>query len=135
MTSIHSFNSIFLARSDLLSGYYITHLDIQAACNMNEDQRHINQIWRTVLISFGIILIVLGFVIGGAFNIMIMSILGIVLIIGGCCLWVKDKNRFSLWALWGLIPPIGFIILGLLEDRSGEAEEEAAGVEIDIEKE
>ena len=87
---------------------------------MDDDQRHINRIWRTVLICFGIILIALGFIIGDAFNILIMLILGLVLIVGGCCLWAKDKKRNPLYALWGLIPPIGFIALAILKDRTGD---------------
>ena len=94
---------------------------------MGDDQRHINQVWRTVLICFGIILIVLGFVIGGAFNIMVMSILGMVLVLGGCCIWAKDKKRNPLYMLWGLLLPIGFIALVVLKDRSGDKDKEFEG--------
>ncbi|MBN1176887.1 MAG: hypothetical protein JXA51_04320 [Dehalococcoidales bacterium] len=91
---------------------------------MEEEDIHIHKIWRGVLIVFGLTLVVLGVALGDAFNLFIMVAMGMALVLGGCGLWVRDKNRNSAHILWGLLPPVGFIAIMMLKDRSGELEKE-----------
>ena len=90
---------------------------------MEEEDIHIHRIWRVVLIVFGLTLVVLGFALGDAFNLLIMVAMGMALVLGGCGLWVRDKNRNSAHILWGLLLPVGFFVLMLLRDKSEEVEE------------
>ena len=91
---------------------------------MEEEDIHIRKIWKGVLIVIGLTLVVLGLALGDEFNLFIMVTMGMALVLGGCGIWVGDKNRNSAHVLWGLLPPVGFIIIMLLEDRSGEKETE-----------
>ena len=44
---------------------------------------------------------------------------GLAMVLGGCYIWVKSKNRSKKWILMGLLAPFGFIALARL--KSAEA--------------
>ena len=36
----------------------------------------------------------------------------------GCELWAHEKNRSWLFALWGLVAPIGYLVMASLKDKT-----------------
>lgn len=47
-------------------------------------------------------------------------IIGLVITIIGCVLWVQRKHRHVAFALWGLLAPIGFLGIALLKDKTNQ---------------
>ena len=47
----------------------------------------------------------------------ITMVVGIALLLRGCYTWVKRKNRNILWMFMGLLAPIGFIVLVMLQPK------------------
>jgi hypothetical protein len=48
----------------------------------------------------------------------VATIIGVVMATSGCYLWTGDKNRASVFALWGLLAPIGYLAIMSLKDKS-----------------
>ncbi|MFC2001346.1 oligosaccharyl transferase, archaeosortase A system-associated [Chloroflexota bacterium] len=62
-------------------------------------------------------------------------VIGIASLLYGCWGWAKYKGRSEWWALWGLLPPIGFIPLALMQSEAAttklkEMRKESKGVPI-----
>lgn len=73
---------------------------------------------RDLLIFFGIALSIFGRVIESWG--LIFLIIGIILILTGCYLWTKMKNRHWAFMFWGLLTPIGLLGISLLRDKTRE---------------
>jgi uncharacterized membrane protein len=68
--------------------------------------------WQT-LVLVGLILGFVGlFIIGGLLGALILCV-GWAFLVGGCMKWVKEKNRNSLFALFGLL----LIVIACLRDK------------------
>jgi hypothetical protein len=50
----------------------------------------------------------------------IATIIGGIVAIIGCDLWARDKNRSWWFALWGLVAPIGYLMMASLKDKSNQ---------------
>ncbi len=46
------------------------------------------------------------------------SVVGLIVTMIGCYLWTREKNRASIFALWGLLAPIGFLGIMFLRDKT-----------------
>lgn len=80
---------------------------------------------RTGSIWFGIVIMFVGrFIQGISINSMVGFIIGIIiqlgglaLVLDGCYLWTRIKNRHWAFTLWGVLVPIGFLGISLLKDK------------------
>ncbi|MGP8078901.1 MAG: hypothetical protein ACLPVI_00110 [Dehalococcoidales bacterium] len=48
----------------------------------------------------------------------VATIIGVAMATIGCYLWTRDKNRASGFALWGLLAPVGYLVIMSLKDKS-----------------
>jgi hypothetical protein len=48
----------------------------------------------------------------------IIFMIGLVITILGSVLWARRKNRSAIFGLFGILAPIGFIVIGLLKDKT-----------------
>ena len=83
------------------------------------EKHHIN---RLFLLWLGVILSIAGNIaidIGRA-NGQIVTVIGGIIAITGCDLWAHDKNRSWWFALWGLVAPIGYLVMASLKDKSNQ---------------
>lgn len=46
-----------------------------------------------------------------------IAIVGIVLVTIGCCLQAHARGRSPLWGLWGILTPLGILIIATLKDK------------------
>ena len=75
---------------------------------------------RYVLLWSGAILAVVGNVAfdTGHTNGEVGTIVGVIMAVIGCDMWVRDKNRACGFSLWGLLAPIGYLAIMTLKDKS-----------------
>jgi uncharacterized membrane protein len=75
---------------------------------------------RYFLLSVGAILAVVGNVAfdTGHANGEVGTVVGVIMAIIGCDMWVRDKNQASVFSLWGLLAPIGYLAIMALKDKS-----------------
>jgi len=71
---------------------------------------------RTMLIVVGSIMAYAANFIPNIF----LFIIGMGLLLWGCYLWTRLKNRHLAFMLWGLLSPIGLLGISLLADKSWE---------------
>jgi uncharacterized membrane protein YfcA len=45
----------------------------------------------------------------------------------GCYLWAKLKNRHWMWMVFGLLAPVGFLMLAFLSDKSQKPPDSSSG--------
>lgn len=73
---------------------------------------------RNTGIWVGLIVLIIGRFLASIFLLsMICWLIGLALVLFGSWNWAKYKGRSGWWALWGLLAPIGFIPLALLQDK------------------
>ena len=48
---------------------------------------------------------------------LLMYLVGWVCVFWGCYLWTKEKNRHWVYTLWGLLAPVGYLGIALLENK------------------
>jgi len=67
-------------------------------------------------------LIVIGLIICyiGWFTIPVVGMVGLTMILIGCYLWTKEKERHWIFMFWELMAPIGLLGIALLRDKSWE---------------
>jgi hypothetical protein len=75
---------------------------------------------RYFLLWAGAILIVAGNVAfdTGRTNGEVGTVVGVIMAIIGCDMWVRDKNRAWVFSLWGLVAPIGYLAIMTLKDKN-----------------
>jgi cyanate permease len=79
-----------------------------------------NSALRPILLWVGAIIGIAGSValeIGNS-NGAVGSVVGLIVTMIGCNLWTREKNRASIFALWGLLAPIGFLGIMFLKDNT-----------------
>jgi asparagine N-glycosylation enzyme membrane subunit Stt3 len=77
---------------------------------------------RNIGVPAGIILLILcRFSLNYLYLFIPMWLLGLAFLLFGCWGWAKYKGRSALWALFGLLAPIGFIVLALLKKETNKA--------------
>lgn len=50
----------------------------------------------------------------------IALVIGLAVVLIGCYLWTREKNRAWVFMLWGLLAPVGFLGIMFLKDKSIE---------------
>jgi len=48
----------------------------------------------------------------------VATVVGVIMAVIGCDMWVRDKNRAWVFSLWGLLAPIGYLAIMTLKDKS-----------------
>jgi len=84
-----------------------------------------NSALRPILLWVGSIIAISGNVgleIGNAKG-SIALIVGLVVVLIGCYLWTREKNRAWGFILWGLLAPIGFLGIMFLKDQTPKQSE------------
>lgn len=71
------------------------------------------KVWRNVLVTVGVLTMYVA-------NILWLPLVipGLVMVLVGCYLWTKLKNRSWAFALFGILAPIGYIPLAMLKDKT-----------------
>ncbi|MDD5510794.1 MAG: hypothetical protein PHI12_08290 [Dehalococcoidales bacterium] len=72
---------------------------------------------RTGLIWAGVVLSYIGNLFNSDARIL-FAVVGMALVLWGCYIWCKLKNRNIAWGLFGLLAPIGLIVLCKLRDKT-----------------
>jgi len=79
---------------------------------------------RNIGVPSGIILLILCVFFGKILYIFLpVWLIGVASLLFGCWGWAKYKGRSDLWALWGLLAPIGFIVLALMQKETKKAKQ------------
>jgi hypothetical protein len=73
---------------------------------------------RTVMIIAGLVISYTSIVVPSDLLSLAMFLIGLGLVLWGCYLWAKVKGRNWAWMLFGLLAPIGLVVLLILPAKN-----------------